>query len=184
MIKVRNAKEEDLKAVFEINQLNSSNPNKPAKEKEFCLYLYAGYYMKNEIENCFVAYESETDEIQGYILCAKDYDAFLSMIETEYLKKAQELGFKERFITEIHAYERFKEEYPAHLHIDVRPGNQHKGIGSLLLDALLEHLRNEHVHGVMLLVGKKKESGNRFYEKNGFDVIAESENVFVRGKRL
>ncbi|MBR0417697.1 MAG: GNAT family N-acetyltransferase [Erysipelotrichaceae bacterium] len=184
MILIRNAQDKDLESIFLINQLNSSNPNKPPKEKEFCLYLYAGYYMKMEKENCFVAYESETDEVLGYILGSRNYESFLSMIENDYLEKAEELGFKQRFLSEIHAYERFKDEYPAHFHIDVKPGNQHKGIGSRLLDEQLKHLRNEGAKGVMLLVGKNKEAANHFYEKNGMAVIAESQTTFARGKKL
>ncbi len=184
MIRIINARDEDLEAILKINQLNSSNPHKPPKEKEFCLYLYVRYYMEFEKENCFVALDDETDEVEGYILGAKDHDTYLSNIEKSYLKRAEELGFRVRFLYEIHSYEACKDDYPAHFHIDVRPGHQHKGIGTKLLETQIAHMRENRVKGLMLLVGKNKTAGNRFYEKNGFKVIEESEDSYARGKKL
>lgn len=184
MIKIINARKKDLQSVLEINQLNSSNPHKPPKEKEFCLYLYVRYYMEFEKENCFIALDDETEEVEGYILGAKDCDTYLCNIEKDYLKTAEQFGFRNRFLYEIHSYEAYKDEYPAHFHIDVRPGQQHKGIGTKLLEAQIAHMKENRVKGLMLLVGKNKKAGNRFYEKNGFKVIEESEDSYARGKRL
>ncbi len=184
MITIRNATENDLKDIHEINQLNSSNPSKPLNEKNFCLYLYTTYYVKFEADSCFIAIDDKTGQTVGYILGAKDYDTYLFNIENDFLNQSEELGFRKRFIYEIHAYEPFKEAYPAHFHIDVRPGNQHKGIGSKLLRAQIDHMKENDVKGLMLLVGKNKIAGNSFYEKNGFSVIAEGEDAYIRGKKL
>ncbi len=184
MIRIENATNKDLDSILEINQLNSSNPNKPPKEKEFCLYLYVRYYMKYETDSCFIALDDETNEVVGYILGAKDYDAYLSNIEEDYLSKAEQFGFRERFLYEIHSYEAFRDDYPAHFHIDVRPGIQHKGIGTKLLETQIAHMKENRVKGLMLLVGKNKKVGNSFYEKNGFMVISESEDSYARGKKL
>ena len=184
MITIRPAKKEDLREIQLINQLNSSHPDKPQNEKEFCLYLYSGYYMKFETENCFVAVNDDNDEIAGYILAVADCEDYLSQIENDYHSEAIKLGFEQRFLEEIHTYEKYRAEYPAHFHIDVRPGYQRKGIGSMLLDAEIANLKDRGVRGLMLSVGKNKRSGNRFYEKNGFPIIDENEDSYIRGKKL
>ena len=184
MIEIRQTKQEDLKDIQLINQLNSSNPNKPIDEKTFCLYLYSGYYVLLEEENCFIAADTENNETAGYILGASDCSRYMKQIEEDFFEEAVKLGFRERFLAEIHAYEPYKDEYPAHFHIDVRPGYQHMGVGTMLLDAQIANMKKQGIQGLMLLVGKNKISGNRFYEKNGFSVIDENEDTYARGKKI
>ena len=68
-----------------------------------------------------------------------------------------------------HAIYSFK--YPAHLHIDILPDYQSKGIGSKLIKAFCDNLREQNVKGVMLIVGTENEGARRFYERNGFTLL-------------
>lgn len=42
-------------------------------------------------------------------------------------------------------------EFPAHLHINVAPGNQGKGIGRRLIEAAVDELVNRHIKGLHLI---------------------------------
>ena len=170
--------------VCEINHLNSSHPDRSGDEKEFCIYLYVAYYLKYEKENCFIAIDSDSKQVLGYILATLDYDTYFYNIMYDYLETAEIIGFKDLFISEIQCYKQFKKEYPAHFHIDVRPGQQNKGIGSLLLNKEIINMRKNSVNGLMLFVGKNKIAGNSFYEKKGFKIIMEFQDLYARGKKL
>lgn len=184
MIEIRQITDQDLEDIRLINQLNSSNPNKPQNEKEFCLYFYTEYYVKFEKDNCFVAIDADKKETVGYILASKDYKQYISNIVSDFKERARELGFEERFFLETHCFELYGKDYPAHFHIDVKPAYQHEGIGTMLLDAEIRHMKNNGVKGLMLIVGKNKISGNKFYEKHGFKVIDSNDFCYVRGITL
>ncbi len=55
-------------------------------------------------------------------------------------------------------------------HLAVSVSKQNEGIGSALLDAALEALREEGVSRVALVVFEKNEIGNAFWERKGFHV--------------
>ena len=67
--------------------------------------------------------------------------------------------------------EKFKKEYPAHLHIDLLPAYQRQGWGGKLINALFEHLKSKNVKGVMLTTGKTNETACNFYKKYGFELL-------------
>lgn len=54
--------------------------------------------------------------------------------------------------SEINVYEKWKDEYPAHLHVDISEAGTGKGGGRLLMNTLLEHLKEQGIKGVMLMV--------------------------------
>ena len=60
------------------------------------------------------------------------------------------------------------EEYPCHIHIDILPEYQGKGLGRLLMQKLVEKLRAEGVEGIHLMKAGDTEGSERFYEKVGF----------------
>jgi GNAT superfamily N-acetyltransferase len=64
------------------------------------------------------------------------------------------------------------ERYPAHLHINLSPELQGQGRGALLLDAYFAELRRTGVPGVHLYCGP---GPLRFYEANGFRILAQAE---------
>ena len=69
---------------------------------------------------------------------------------------------------EIFVHKLFKKKYPAHLHIDILPDYQHMGAGTLLVNALKEHLKAKGSKGLMLSAGMGNKKAIAFYKKNNF----------------
>ena len=173
---------DDIRA---INVAVSSHPNRPWDEKELCRHLYIDYYAWYSSENCFVAIDRDTDEVVGYIISEPDFERYKRHMLEEYLPEAVKLreDFAERIRNEIVPYEKWHEEYDAHLHMDVKPGYQHQGIGTMMIRRMLQHLEEIGCKGVMLQVSKTNENANRFYEKNGLKIIDEMDS-FIRAIKL
>ena len=66
-------------------------------------------------------------------------------------------------------------------HTAVSPDHQRKGIGSALVEAAVEALKNEGITKAALLVFARNETGNAFWEKQGFEKRAD---VYYRNKHL
>jgi GNAT superfamily N-acetyltransferase len=62
------------------------------------------------------------------------------------------------------------EQYPAHCHVNVQPGLQRGGIGSLLLNAFLDQLKLRRVPGIH--VSTMSEQGKAFFGKAGMQMLA------------
>ena len=178
-------KDEYLDDIRAINVAVSTHPDRPLAEKKLCQHLYIDYYVFNSRDNCFVAVDTDSNEVVGYIIAEPDYFRFKNHLLNEYMLEATALrkGFEDTIKEEIKLYEKWNDEYDAHMHIDVKPGYQHQGIGAMMIQRMFEHLRGIGCKGVMLLVSKKNENANRFYQKNGMDIIDEAE-CYVRGKKL
>ncbi len=153
--------------------------------KNFILSTYCDYYIEKEPENCFVAAD-ENDRAVGYVICCESFDTFIDVFNEEYLKRIPEADTSFRYYARESTVpsEKFKEEYPAHLHIDILPEYQRMGIGHRLLDALFEHLKARGVSGIMLSMSALNEKGAAFYKKYGFDFLEESNGTFVYGKKI
>ncbi|HPW53559.1 MAG TPA: GNAT family N-acetyltransferase [Erysipelotrichaceae bacterium] len=174
-----------LNDIRAINASVSSNPNKPYAEKVLSQHLYIDYYTEFSKENCFVARNTENDEIAGYIIAEVDFNRFKHHMLTYYLPQAKAIrtDFEQKIKDEVAAYAPFINQYDAHLHMDVKPGYQHQGIGTMMLQHLFSHLKKRGCKGVMLSVSKKNIRANSFYEKNGMSIIGENGNN-LRGINL
>jgi GNAT superfamily N-acetyltransferase len=73
--------------------------------------------------------------------------------------------------------------YPAHLHIDLLPVLQGRGVGRQMMGRLLDELRARGVPGVHLGVDARNKRAVGFYEHLGFDRIDDTDDV-VMGLRL
>lgn len=66
-------------------------------------------------------------------------------------------------------------------HTAVLPEYRHQGIGKKLVDCALDALEKEGIHKVSLVVFKKNETGNGFWEKIGFtgrdDLVYRNKNI-------
>lgn len=172
-----------LKEIEDINVSTSTHPDKPLEEKKLSEYLYVDYYALNSKENCFVAIEN--NEVIGFILSEPDLDRYKDIILNQYMNEAIKLrvDFKDFLLNEVGFYDHLKDEYPAHLHIAIKPGHQHKGVGSALIKHELQHLKDIGSKGVMLLCSKDNVRANNFYDKNGLPII-ESNTCNIRGVKL
>lgn len=167
-VTVRSYKYKDKDNVRKIC-LETSEMDKSTKGKcDFITTLYCDYYIEREPHNCFVAV-NENDEAIGYILCSTDYYSFKNDIKTDYISKlklspySRLLALGDVFISGL-----FKKNFPAHLHIDILDAYQRQGIGHLLMDALIFHLKHNNIKGVMLCAGSGNTKGISFYKKYGF----------------
>ena len=166
--------------------LNSEGPCKSsARGINFALAVYCDYYIENEPENCFVAVD-ENDKAIGYIICAENFDTFKDRFTNKYYSKIKKWEYRRRrsALRSIIPHEKYKEEYPAHLHIDVLTEYQRMGLGHKMTDALLEHLKKKGVKGIMLTTWIKNEKGRGFYDKYGFTLLEEMKNCAVYGLKL
>lgn len=161
---------EDLREVC----LNTAFPQaREPKYRNYLLNSYCDYYLENEPSSCFAAVD-ENGVAQGYILCApchKKYSRFVRPYAKQAAKSGIEMALEG--ISERAVLAAFSKLYPAHLHIDINPGFQGQGTGAKLMSALLSHLKNTGVKGVMLIVGSGNKGAIRFYMKCGFKKTAQ-----------
>ena len=155
---------------------------------------YAAPYVVKEPELCFVA--AINDKPVGYILGTKDSQEFSEWCERNWfpeLRKKYRLDdeyaspFEKRIVELIHAGYFPKEElagYPAHLHIDILPVAQGKGVGRRMMNAFLDKLKEMNVPAVHLEVGKKNLNAIEFYKRLGFEIIHEYEYSIAFGMSM
>ncbi len=153
--------------------LNSEGPcDMTPAECHYILTTYCDYYIECEPQNCFVA-ANDADEAVGYVICTENYDAFRPVFLEKFLIRIPESEKEYRLnaFKSTDLQEKYKKDYPAHLHIDVLPQYQRMGVGSRLIDALAAHLRTKDIPGVMLTVGSSNLVGQGFYKKYGFTLL-------------
>lgn len=153
-------------------------------------YLFCLYYIRYEKENCFVAVDkSRDDKVVGYIIGTIN-------------SKREEKLFKEKMVCKIAVRlvlftswkypESFRQvlffikslnlnkepknlykEYPAHLHINILPEYQHKGIGRILMDKFESNARKNNIKGIHLRTSSKNIKALPFYDRNGYSILYE-----------
>lgn len=166
--------------------LNAEGPCKSTKRGiNFALAVYCDYYIENEPENCFVATD-ENDKAIGYVISAENFDTFKEKYLSDYYTRIAKREYRKRKsgLRAIASQEKYREDYPAHLHIDILPEYQNKGLGRKLMDALCDNLRSKGVKGVMFTVWHKNYNAIKFYEKYGFELIETMETKLVYGLKL
>ncbi len=184
-MEIRGYKESDKKAVQDICLYCDGYEEFSENTKIFLLSTYCDYYTEREPENCFVAAD-DNDNAVGYILSTGNYDSFSYIFRNEYLPRIPEEDKTNRgyAVSSLVLPEKYKTEYPAHLHIDILGEYQRMGLGHRLMDALLEHLKNKGISGVMLSVNPDNAKGMAFYKKYGFEIIEELPDAAVFGMKL
>lgn len=74
--------------------------------------------------------------------------------------------------------------FPAHLHLNVLPAAQGRGVGPALLGAALDGLRSAGVAGVHVGVSPTNERANAFWERGGFQPVRVDPGVRWLGQPL
>lgn len=148
--------------------------------------MYCDYYLDNQSQHCFVAVD-ETDTPVGYILCAVDVDDYDEKIEDLYLPLVRKISSKQYF--EFNASHKIAQRYvragyTAHLHIDILPDYHRQGIGTQLVEALENHLKELYVEGIHLVCSAKNQNARAFYEKMGYQDIDYIVGAVVYGKKF
>lgn len=146
---------------------NKVNP----EHHDFTLMMYCDPYLDHE--TAFMLVDDEGNP-HGYILCAEDYDTFEKNIDP-YLQKIRKEcpNFANR--ADISLYKLYRDEYPAHLHIDIEENYTGGGNGTKLMRTLVEHLKEKGVKGLVLGADKSNTRAVSFYKKMGFEAVQEDE---------
>lgn len=151
--------------------LNSEGGGMPAELCEFILHIFCDYYIEQEPENTFVL--DDDGKAVGYIFCAEDFGKFKPVYDAQYAPLIAHLG-EENIRWAAEAYDlhaKYRDTYPAHLHIDLLPQYQRMGWGGKLINTLFDHLREKGIKGVMLTAGTGNTVGGNFYKKYGFEQL-------------
>jgi len=183
MISIRKYQKKDFDDV-RFACLNSTGEEYDPIVSEFILHTFCDYYIEHEPENCFVL--DDDGKAVGYIICAENYDNYKEIFDKEYLPLTKHLG-EERYGWAKEStvlQNKYKENYPAHLHIDILPGYHRKGFGGKLLTALFDHLRSKGVKGVMLTAGTENLNAGSFYKKYGFEKLEIYDTDVAFGMKL
>lgn len=148
------------------------------------LNTFCDYYIEKEPENCFVI--DDDGRAVGFIISAENFDKFKPVLHNEYLPKNKVLGEKRynwsKQSTDLE--ERFKDDYPAHFHINILPEYQRMGLGGKLMNTLFEHYKKKGVKGVMLSTGADNSLAISFYKKYGFTLLEQNEFDVAFGMKL
>ena len=75
-------------------------------------------------------------------------------------------------------------EYPSHLHIDLLPITQGKGLGRIMMNRFIEKLKELNSPALHLEVGKKNSGAIVFYKKMGFHIIKEFQYSIAFGMKF
>jgi ribosomal protein S18 acetylase RimI-like enzyme len=144
--------------------------------------LYAAPYGVLEPESAFVAEDEEG--VAAYCLGALDTAAFHRRLDAEWYPAARERhpmkpssgSFDDLFLHLLHhphgAPASVLERYPSHLHIDLLPRVQGRGVGRRLMQTFLRSLADRGSRGVHFNVSAVNERALGFYRHLAFDELA------------
>jgi len=202
---IRKAQKSDIPYIYEIC-LKTGDAGKDAEDLYLDHYLIGNYYAAPYFffpeGICFVAeYQYRP---QGYIIAAPDTAAFEKWMEEEWLpplrsryplpfpqeltrseKEAEliKIIYNKKFPLEKD-YENWCKDYPAHLHIDMLPILQGKGLGRKLMNILFMELERQGIKGLHLGVSAENKNAVLFYQKLDFSVLKEHSWGFTMAKHL
>ena len=148
--------------------------------------MYCDYYLDNQADYCFVAVDDDDITI-GYIISVVDLDEYEEKMTEEYLPLVRKVSSGDyfRFIAETKVAERYvRGGYTAHFHVNVLEQYQHQGLGTQLVEALENKLREMFVEGAYAICGQKNKAARAFYEKLGYEDIDYLVGSVVYGKKF
>lgn len=149
--------------------------------KRAAVAAFCQYFITRCPELCFVAADSDDIPV-GYILCTPSFGRWC-----RYAPEQFRTGFPYSLFWSIGSMMGalpYLATYPAHLHINLLPAYQRMGLGSKLMSALEDELRQQNCPGVSLCVSSRNDGAMRFYEYCGFRVLGKHPGSAAYGKRL
>jgi ribosomal protein S18 acetylase RimI-like enzyme len=159
--------------------------------------IYVGPYLKLEPDLAFVAEDSQG--VFGYVLGALDskrfYDAYVHQWLPEVQRQFPEpTGDPSKWTLTQKIYWQYHhpdvfcpepfDQYPSHLHIDLLPRAQGKGLGVMMVNRLLGELTAKGSPGVHLGMWITNTRAEGFYRKLGFHELARVGESLYLGRKL
>ena len=153
-------------------------------DKELFGDLFCRDYLRYETEGCLVALID--GEIIGYLLGSADTARQERLFMQSGYVRARlrlELSTGRRYPETARTARRMLEtirnaareprtelyrKYPAHLHINVKPGWQRRGAGSRLLATFEEQMRGQEVAGIHIETSDRNHKAVPFYQRHGY----------------
>jgi len=159
------------------------------EDRKLFAMLFSLYYARYERPTCFVAVPSaEPQQVVGYILGCLDTNRY----EKEFARRmVPRIAARVVFVTSWRYPQTLREllrwgrhipwreanpagvAYQAHLHIDVLPEYQRRGIGGRLLTILESKFRELGIGGIHLVTSNYHHTALPFYAKHGYRIIRE-----------
>ena len=193
-IEIRPYQPSDLESLYKICLLTAKSGKDATRiytDPRLVGHFYAAPYAILEPELTFIA--TLDGKPSGYILGTKNSEDFRNKTEEQWFPKLREKyplptddddSADANIIRLIHKGYVFKEghvDYPAHLHINLLPITQGKGLGKKIMLTFIKKLKELNVTALHLEVGKKNIGAIGFYKKMGFHEIVEYEYSIAFG---
>jgi ribosomal protein S18 acetylase RimI-like enzyme len=200
VIAIRKYQPEDLNAVKEITyRTGFKGEDLTGKnfidDKDLFFLIFIGYYSRYEPDHFFVATDTHSNAVVGFICGTPDTAAqgrrfrskivprlvFRAITYTSWryprtLKTLFQMSAM-RYYFDATIVKKMQTEFPAHLHINILPEYQRLGLGTRLIHTFEEHLVNLGVSGVHLETSNHNKKAVRFYKKLGFNIVYETKVV-------
>lgn len=182
---IRSYRESDLDGLYEIcvaTGLAGADASGVITDRRLLGELFVAPYVALEPERAFVV-DDGTGAPGGYLVGAHDTRAFEAACESswwpllrERYPEGQETGaFDDLLVALIHqpilADDAVVREFPSHLHVDLLPPFQGRGLGTELMRRFLDSAAASGSRGVHVGVNVGNERAVEFYRRLGFDEV-------------
>ncbi len=173
--------------------LRGESAGKFFSNKEVFTDFLTAYFTDFEPDSCFVA---EIDsQVVGYIIGSKNEKQMEKIFKHKLFFK---LLFKALFQGVFFSFKNLKffiscfnsfikgefndpsfyKDYPAVLHINLKDGFRHLGIGSKLISHYLNYLKKMNIKGVHLAT--MSDTAGAFFKKNGFELKYQTKRSYLK----
>jgi GNAT superfamily N-acetyltransferase len=154
-------RKKDLEEIFWLTAPKA--PTEPEVRAKFLL-KYHQVYIQNWPEDVYYAIDDETNEIMGYLLGCRDSKLAMDVLDP--------------LLTSYRAFEGYYKTYPAHLHMDVHPKFQNRGVGTFLFGQFRSDLELSRIRGLHI-INSPQERSVSFYRKSGltFEVLKKVNDI-------
>ena len=198
--RIRRCQKDDEDAVYEVC-LHTGDDGQDAAtlfdDPKALGHIFVGPYLKLEPQLAFVL--EDPQGVCGYALGALDSKKYYEAYQTRWLPDLQArypepTGQPAHWTRTQHVYHEYYhpdiflldpyERYPSHLHIDLLPKAQGRGLGREMMNVLLGELAARGSPGVHLGMAATNARAERFYRELGFHELARIAGVLYLGKQL
>lgn len=194
---IRAYRTEDYAAIIDICRLTGDGGQDATprlEHPELMGVVWAAPYLEYEPELALVI--EDAGEVVGYALGAADTVAFEKTLNESWWPALQQKyptsvaeqtavdSLDRLLIKRIHSNpttdQSLTSKWPAHLHVDLLPVVQGKGLGRKIMDDLMQLLADAGASGVHLGVDPRNTGAIGFYERLGFDRLSPDSAMFTR----